>query len=235
MEPVGKEKSDPCPVEVATFSTEVYSPLNVASYIKQGQDFGNWDFPIVRVTGELTIKSKTGEDPDGMTVLDDGSILICYESGITKYSKAGLLLERVKKNTEEFTFPSDVCKLADGKVVVLDRNGFHLLDKSLLFIRTLMENRTTDKSGIVLFCSLAEDEDGNILTLHNKFTEDGEPMRASVFVFELKNEEFTQQVKVIPLEPLIDEAMTQLKISDPNASMCGNLTYRDGRMYVTGR
>ena len=151
-----------------------------------------------------------------MTVLDDGSILICYESGITKYSKAGLLLERVKKNTEEFTFPSDVCKLADGKVVVLDRNGFHLLDKSLLFIRTLMENRTTDKSGIVLFCSLAEDEDGNILTLNNRFTEDGEPTRASVFIFELENEEFGQKVKVIPLEPLIDEAMLQLNISDPN-------------------
>ena len=236
MDPVGKEKSDPCPVEVATFSTEVYSPLNVSSYIKQGQDFGNWDFPIVRVTGELTIKSKTGEEPHGITVLDDESILICYDSGIARYDKAGLLLGRVKKDTEEFSFPSDVCKLADGKVIVLDRKGFHLLDKSLLFIRTLKENRTSDETGsVVLFCSLAEDEDGNILTLNNRFTSDKTPTRASVFVFELKNEEFTQQVKLIPLEPLIDEAMAQLEISDPNASMCENLTYRDGRMYVTGR
>lgn len=235
VEPVGKEKSDPCPVEVATFSTEVYSPLNVSSYIKQGQDYGNWDFPIVRVTGELTIKSKTGEEPHGITVLDDETILICYESGISRYDKAGLLLGRVKKNTENFFFPSDVCKLADGKVLVLDKIGFHLLDKSLLFIRTLKENRDIDESGsIILFCSLAEDEDGNILTLNNRFTSDKTPTRASVFVFELENEEFGQKVKVIPLEPLIDEAMIQLKISDSNASMCENLTYRNGRMYITG-
>ena len=238
---VGKERAAPCPVEAAsdikeekrlqvTQGEDSFSRLNVRSCIKQGKDF-----PIVKVTGELTIKSKNGEEPYGMTVLDDESILICYESGIARYDKAGLLLGRVKKDTEEFSFPSDVCKLTDGKVLVLDRKGFHLLDKSLLFIKTLKENRTTDKSGSTdLFCSLAEDEDGNILTLHNRFTGEPSPTRASVFIFEMKNEEFQGDVKVIPLEPLIDEAMAQLEISDPNASRCGNLSYRDGRMYITG-
>ena len=218
--------------EVSSSSTEVSSPLNVSSFIRQGKDF-----PIIKVTGELTIKSKNGEEPYGMTVLDDESILICYESGVARYDKAGLLLGHVKKDTEEFSFPSDVCKLTDGKVLVLDRKGFHLLDKSLLFIKTLKENRTAaaDKSGNTdLFCSLAEDEDGNILTLHNRFTGESTPTRASVFIFEMKNEEFNEDVKVIPLEPLIDEAMVQLDISDPNASRCGNLSYRDGRMYITG-
>ena len=237
-EPASMERAGPGPVKVITdveerlqaTCGEVSSPLKVSSFIRQGKDF-----PIVKVTGELTIKNKNGEEPYGMTVLDDESILICYESGIARYDKAGLLLGRVKIDTEEFSFPSDVCKLTDGKVLVLDRKGFHLLDKSLLFIKTLKENRTTDKSGSTdLFCSLAEDEDGNILTLHNRFTGEPSPTRASVFIFEMKNEEFQGDVKVIPLEPLINEAMAQLEISDPNASRCGNLSYRDGRMYITG-
>ena len=170
VEPVGKEKSDPCPVEGATFSTEVYSPLNVSSYIKQGKDF-----PIIKVTGELSIKSMTGEGPNGITVLDDESILICYGSGILRYDKAGLLMGRVKKGSEEFSLPSDVCKLTDGKVIVLDSKGFHLLDKSLLFIRTLMENDTLGKLDDswfgARFSSLTEDEDGNIHTLlHNEYS-----------------------------------------------------------------
>ena len=74
-EPAGMERAGPCPVEVdndvveqlqvtpgedsssstevSSSSTEVSSPLNVSSFIRQGKDF-----PIIKVTGELTIKSK---------------------------------------------------------------------------------------------------------------------------------------------------------------------------------
>ena len=199
--------------------------LNVSSFVKQGNEF-----PIVKVTGELTIKNKNGEEPCGMTVLDDESILICYGSGIARYDQEGQLVGRVKKGTLDFYFPSDVCKMTGGDVVVLDRKGLHLLDSSLGFIKTLTENNTTDKFGDdVQFSSLAEDQEGNILTLHNK--PKNITTRASIFVFDMKREE---PVQVMPLESLIDQAIEHLNVPDPNASLCTNLTYRDGRIYITG-
>ena len=190
--------------------------------IKQGKDFS-----IVKVTGELTIRSKNGEEPYGLTVLDDESILICYLSGVARYDKAGTLLGRIKKDTEEFQLPSDLCKLRDGNIAVLDMKGIHLLDGSLVFIETLIANNTVEQCGrIYKYSSLAENEDGCILTLLSKLTD--EPTRASVYIHDKKG------VKVIPLEPLIEEAMELLKSSDPYASHCTHLTYKDGRIYVTG-
>ena len=216
--------------EGSSVSTKVKARLDVSSCIEKGKDF-----PIVKVTGELTIKSKNGEEPYGMTVLDDESVLICYGSGIARYNKSGLLMGRVKKDLEEFSFPSDnsdnfdICKFTDGNVVVLDSNGLHLLDRSLQFIKTLVENNTTcgDGTGIVRYSSLAEDEDGNMLTIANNLT--NEPRRASVFVFDMKSE---NPVQIISLESLIEEAMVELKVAGP--SLCTNLTYRDGRIYITG-
>ena len=243
----GKERDTPCPVEVVTnvkeenlkvttrgedssISTEVNSRLNVSSYIKQGKDF-----PIVKVTGELSIKSMTGEGPNGITVLDDESILICYGSGILRYDKAGLLMGRVKKGSEEFSLPSDVCKLTDGKVIVVDSNGFHLLDKSLLFIRTLMENDTLDKFDEswfgARFSSLTEDEDGNIHTLlHNEYS--NKP--AYFLSFKKEGDKFNNCHYQFSMERLINNAMAELKIQDPDASMCTNLSHKDGELYITG-
>ena len=199
--------------------------LNVSSFVRQGKEF-----PIVKVTGELTIKNKNGEEPCGMTVLDDESILICYASGIARYDQEGQLVGRVKKGTLDFYFPSDVCKITGGDVVVLDRKGLHLLDSSLVFIKTFTENNTTDKFGDdVQFSSLAEDQEGNILTIHNK--PKNVSSRASIYVFDIKREELVQN---ITLESLIDQAIEHLNIADPNASLCMNLTYRDGRIYITG-
>ena len=194
----------------------VQDGFDLSGLVKEGPDH-----PILEVTKNLLIR--TVQEPIGLTVLDDESILVCFRHGITRFDKDGQVL-----NCDmDFNYPTSVLKLADGKVVVVDFFGLHLLDSSLNMIKMMIASVKKME-----FSSAAENEEGNILILRNKVSspDDGDRDRASILIIN-RNAVVKQ---VICLEDLILGAMEEQGVSDFLASDCTNLTYKDGRIYVTG-
>ena len=212
------EESSPVRLEEKDQDTGhvVQDGFDLSGLVKQGQDH-----PNIEVTRNLLIR--TIQEPIGMTVLDDESILVCFRHGIARFDQDGQVL-----NCDmDFNYPTSVLKLADGKVVVVDFFGLHLLDSSLKMIKMMIASVKKME-----FSSVAENEEGNILILRNKVSspDDGDRVRASILIIN-RNAVVKQ---VICLEDLILGAMEEQGVSDSLASDCTNLTYKDGRIYVTG-
>ena len=205
--------------------------LDLTALIKQDEDK---DCKVVPVTGDVIIK--TGEEPNGLTVLEDESVLVCYGSGITRFDRTGQLLEYVKKGIEDFSFPTSILRLSDGKVVVVDDKGLHLLDRSLKFNKTLIKNPLNGDD----FCRCAaEDDEGNIMTIKSNVSGEGQPTKAKIMIID---RDHGKVKKEIDLEEIIKSAMEQMDQledpeepdSDPLSSHCTNLTYKEGKIYITG-
>ena len=164
-------------------------------------------------------------DPAGLAKLHDGSLLVCNTSthSVVRCCQKSMTQIKIGPN-REFQNPTDVLACSSGEVVIVDARGLHLFDSSLIYVKSLTDERC---SGV------AEDDEGRIITIQSSH---GKPTRILYF-----DKMEGKIVKIIDLEDIIEAAIAQLKeepthrASDDLVSQCKAVFWKMGTIYVTGK
>ena len=190
---------------------------------------GPEDVPTLHLSEVLKIDV---QDPVGVAKLMDGTILILDNSssdGFVRYDDMGNLYVGPRLRLRS---PSDVLVCNNGDIVITDKRGLHLFDKSLKFTKTLTSEFAGEYTG------LAEDDEGNILTLHGKESKrHGINMSERTTSIIFLDRDSGARKKIFDLDDFISEAIEDLGSGQPGEllmSECCSIKFKLGKIYITG-
>jgi len=199
-------------------------PFDLLPLLRPGPE----DVPTLHLSKVLKIDL---QDPVGVARLMDGTILILDNSssdGFVRYDDIGNFIEHVGPRLRS---PSDVLVCRNGDLVITDRKGLHLFDKSLNFTKTLTSEFVGEYMG------LTEDDEGNVLTLHRKESKGyGKNMSKRTTSIIFLDRESGARKKIFDLEDFISEAIEDLGSGHPGEllmSECCSVKFKFGKIYIT--
>ena len=202
-------------------------PFDILPLLRPGPE----DVPTLHLAEVLKIDVLI-QDPVGVAILMDGTILILDNSssdGFWRFDDMGNLVEYVGPRLRS---PSDVLVSRNGEIVITDKKGLHLFDKSLKFTKTL----TSEFAGE--YVGMTEHDEGNILTLHRKESIGfGKNMSKRTTSIIFHDRESGAQKKIFDLDDLISEAIEDLGSGQPGEllmSECCSIKFKLGKIYITG-
>jgi len=213
-------------------SPSLPGPLNSTTDSGIGKSMTEPDFfNFMEKNGDtlsLSIKKKhvfKVSGPAGVTVLADGSVAIVsrMSDSVKIFSRTGAPLPCLLEGPRKFDKPTNILRLANGKIVVRDAKGIQLFTQEGKFVRTL---GVTSQN---CYYGLAEDSQGNVLTIN--YRDAAKPSgvgttttAGATDVFGLHEEgELCRQIE---LEDLVEE-------EEKVRSKCRHLGFSKGQVFIS--
>ena len=166
-----------------------------------------------------------------LDILSDGSFICLLGQKLVRYSREGQILAEFSPQIAPRNF---LVRQNGEEIIVMDKEGikvFMALKHDMKFLPMNQVN-VNPIINLVQCVGLAEDQDGNLVTINvntsgSEITEQGS---SNIFIIDIKTGLLN---RIIELKPLYEEVALFAKTS-PAISRCEFITVKNGVFYVVG-